>query len=220
MPHRDEEAVGLVEGHSGGEGEREPDGDFHATSKPSSREDGVMTSNARMVTIVAGLVAALTGLVVLVTRLPEHLATRPSWPGHAAYVATGAAYIVSDVLWLRVLATAGNMFTITFSYFHPVGQVLWLPLEWSLLYVCINAIYIVRILRDRIIFLSPLEHRIYTEHFADAMQKADFRKLVRCGSMLTADRRTTLLTEGEDASALFLEVAKMAAPKMAVLPNV
>ena len=41
--------------------------------------------------------------------------------------------------------------------YNPVGQALWLPLQWSAVYVCVNLIYIVRILRDRIVFLTPVE---------------------------------------------------------------
>ena len=70
---------------------------------------------AQRVQLGVALAAIMLAVIMAVCWLPAHLQTRPSWPGHAAYVATGTAFVVSDVLWLRVLATAANVFTITFS---------------------------------------------------------------------------------------------------------
>jgi hypothetical protein len=161
---------------------------------------------ARVALYTALAAIAVIAALLAVRVLPENLQTRPSWPGHAAYVATGCAFLLSDVLWLRLLATVGNACTITYSYYHPNGQVLWLPLEWSLVYMCINSVYIFRLLRERIVLLSKLEQRVYDEHFADTMSKIDFLPLVRCGTFLEAARRTTLLTEGEESEAIFLVV--------------
>jgi hypothetical protein len=70
-------------------------------------------STASKAGLAALVMLAIFAISILVGVLPSNLATHPSWPGHAAYIATGLAFVVSDVLWLRVLATVGNFGTIS-----------------------------------------------------------------------------------------------------------
>lgn len=153
------------------------------------------------------LVLLLVVLVLLaILWLPTELQHNPYWTGHVANVATCISFLVSDVLWLRVLATTANIFTILFSYYNPVGQPLWLPLQWSTLYICVNLVYIARILRDRIVFLTPTEQRAYDEHFEGSLSQPDFARLVRSASLVHAHAPKAVLHEGVPATRLLLLV--------------
>ena len=79
------------------------------------------------------------------------------WPGHAAFALTGISFAVADVLWLRVLATLSNLLTIVYSIWHPLGNILWVPIVWNAVYVGINSSRIVLILKERVVFLSDKE---------------------------------------------------------------
>jgi len=139
--------------------------------------------------------------------IQPHLVSRPSWPGNAAFGMTAVAFAVSDVLWLRILAILSNMFTILFNYWHPVGQTLWLPIKWNVLYVVINVWRILVLLKDRIVILSAAEKKAFHTHFEDTMSSQDFQKLIRLASFSVPTDRQVILTEGERTSHLILLLA-------------
>lgn len=134
----------------------------------------------------------------------NHLLSRPSWPGHAAFMLAGAAFVVSDILWLRVLATTSCSLAILFNTFHPVGKVLWLPVRWNVFYVSVNAFYVASLAAERWVVLSDEEREIYEIYFHDAMELKDFQRLMRLARMEDARERTTVLQRGEPNSQLIL----------------
>ena len=71
-------------------------------------------------------------------RLLTHVQSRPEWPGHAAFAFSGIAFLVSDMLLLRVLAVTSCTCAILFNTYHPVGKALWLPIRWNIFYVGVN----------------------------------------------------------------------------------
>ena len=62
--------------------------------------------------------------------------------GHAAFALAGVAYLEPDILNLRILSVAAGMGSIIFSFFHPVGVPLWLPIRWNALFCTINCCHI------------------------------------------------------------------------------
>jgi hypothetical protein len=133
----------------------------------------------------------------------------PLWQ-HAAFIITGFSFTVADVLWLRVLAMIANIFTIIYSYYNPVGVVLWVPLQWSVVYVGVNLIYIGKILRDRVVFLTPVEQQAYDQHFDGSMPQPEFALLVRCASLRRATSLQPVLNVGQPTAYLFLVVSGVA----------
>jgi len=69
--------------------------------------------------------------------------------GHAAFFLSGTAFLEPEILQLRVLSVFAGGATLIFTYFHPIGSPLWLPLRWNLVFMVINSIYIYRILSER-----------------------------------------------------------------------
>jgi len=58
--------------------------------------------------------------------------------GHASFLLVGASYVTQDFLQLRILAISGASAMLAFSYFHPHGRILWLPIKWNALFIAIN----------------------------------------------------------------------------------
>lgn len=134
----------------------------------------------------------------------EHLRFRPTWPGHAAFALSGLSFLVTDILWLRGIASLSCVLAICFNWFHPVGKTLWLPVYWNVTYVLVNVAYICQLLSERIVVLSSEERLIYREHFDGAMSAADFRRLLRAGKVGSATHREQLLVRGQHPDSLVL----------------
>jgi hypothetical protein len=66
---------------------------------------------------------------------------------HVANVLYLIAYMVRDVLWLRVLTVAGAFCLMPFYYFR--AEPLLAPLYWTLLFTALNLYWIVRLLMER-----------------------------------------------------------------------
>lgn len=160
-----------------------------------------------MAVLVSLLLLLITGL-----GLTAWLQVGTVWPGHEAFALTGLAFIVGDVLWLRILATLSNLMIIHFSTWHPSGEVQRVPLYWNALYAAINTVRIALILRDRQIWLSEAELRVYNEHFQPVMEKADFQRLLRRASLVSSTERHVLYTLGVPVTELVLIVVRCARP--------
>ncbi|KAL7448050.1 hypothetical protein ACHAWC_000310, partial [Mediolabrus comicus] len=78
------------------------------------------------------------------------------------------------------MAVAGSSAMLFFSYFHPHGRVLWLPLKWNLLFIAINSYRIGRVLFKRYMAdqLSDELKEFRQEHLS-VVDAVDFYKLIR-----------------------------------------
>lgn len=140
----------------------------------------------------------------LVGAMLQHLRFRPTWPGHAAFALSGLSFLVTDMLWLRAIASLSCLLAIGFNWFHPVGKTLWLPVYWNVAYIVVNAVYIAQILKERAVSLSALERQIYREHFDGALSVSDFKRLLDAGSIRTACGKELLLVRGRHPQHLVL----------------
>lgn len=164
----------------------------------------------RIALLAAPLPSAPPQLPPWLLRLPllgtglRHLSRRPTWPGHAAFALSGLSFLVTDMLWLRGIASLSCLLAIAFNACHPVGRALWLPIWWNVGYVTVNLSYMASLLSERVAVLSADEAAIYTAHCAGAMRPADFRRLLRAGRVVTASSREELLTRGQVPDILVL----------------
>jgi len=104
--------------------------------------------------------------------------------GHSSFLLVAISYAVDDFLQLRMIAVAGSAVMLCFTYFHPYGRVLWLPLKWNALFIAINSYRIGKVLLDQYFAetrLSPEILKMRDSHFY-SMDPIDFYKLVRIGS--------------------------------------
>ncbi|KAL7540995.1 hypothetical protein ACHAXR_011778, partial [Thalassiosira sp. AJA248-18] len=100
--------------------------------------------------------------------------------GHSSFILVAASYITQDFLELRILAVVGSTSMLFFTYFHPHGRVLWLPLKWNMLFIAINSWRIGKVLYDRYMAdgLSD-EMKVFREEHLGLVDKVDYYKLIR-----------------------------------------
>src|SRR5438270_12202123 len=68
--------------------------------------------------------------------------------GHLASVLTMVAYLLKDILWLRLLTILSCFAGIAFNYFVPATP-LWTIIYWNLLFAAINIVQCAIIIRER-----------------------------------------------------------------------
>src|SRR5499433_3027593 len=73
-----------------------------------------------------------------------------SWQlaGHLASVLTMIAYLLKDILWLRLLTILSCFAGIAFVYFVPATP-LWTVIYWNILFAVINMVQIAIIIKER-----------------------------------------------------------------------
>src|SRR5205085_5192255 len=68
--------------------------------------------------------------------------------GHLASVLTMLAYLLKDILWLRLLTILSCVAGIAFNYFVPATP-LWTVIYWNVLFAIINIVQIAIIIKER-----------------------------------------------------------------------
>jgi CRP-like cAMP-binding protein len=119
--------------------------------------------------------------------------------GHSAFILVAISYAVDDFVQLRILAIAGSSAMLAFTYFHPHGRVLWLPFKWNMLFIAINGYRVMKVHLDRFFAeqLSPLMLHMHDHHFY-VMDKVDFARLVRLGTMERVQKGQVIVAQDED----------------------
>jgi CRP-like cAMP-binding protein len=117
---------------------------------------------------------------------------------HVGYSLMLLALLARDVLWLRLLLVAAQANLSAYSWFRGIDSIA----AWNALFVLINALWVIRILRERrAVMLPPELARIHDAHFA-ALDPAEFLRLWRLG-----ERRihsgAVLTLQGEQTAALY-----------------
>ena len=65
---------------------------------------------------------------------------------HAASILTGIAYLIKDILWLRLLTIVACIAGIIYNYSVPQIP-LWVVIYWNLLFLAINVVQIAIIMK-------------------------------------------------------------------------
>lgn len=111
------------------------------------------------------------------------------------------AYAVDDYLMLRVTAVAGSTSMLFFTYFHPHGRVLWLPFRWNVMFIALNSYRIGHSLYERymadLLLLDEDMLELKNNHLT-LMEKSDFAKLVKLGSLEVLNGEDTMVHQGEN----------------------
>lgn len=78
---------------------------------------------------------------------------------HVANILYLAAFMVRDILWLRILTVVAAFCLITYFYMRP--EPLMPPIYWNLAFTALNVFWIARLLLERRpVNLSPEEQRL------------------------------------------------------------
>lgn len=108
------------------------------------------------------------------------------------------------------MAVFGSGAMLFFTYFHPHGRILWLPLKWNVLFIALNTYRIGRVLFNRYMADQlPEEWKDFRQQHLTVLDPVDFYKLFRIakeeifeeGELVmiqgTANPKVRIVIEGE-----------------------
>jgi hypothetical protein len=123
--------------------------------------------------------------------------------GHLASILTMAAYLLKDILWLRLLTILSCFAGIAFNYFVPATP-LWSVIYWNMLFAVINIVQIAIIIRQRTgIHFTEEEQELHQTLFKN-FAPFEFMKLMRIGKWLEAKQGEVLAAEKQSLDAVML----------------
>ena len=110
------------------------------------------------------------------------------------------AYLVKDILWLRILSIAGSVVILPYYYFQI--ETLWAPIAWTFAYMVIHGVRTWGIIQERrpVDFL-PEEDKLYKSTFPN-LSAHEFKKILTLGKWADLDGGYKVLTEGNPAETL------------------
>jgi hypothetical protein len=122
---------------------------------------------------------------------------------HIANVLFLLAYLVRDILWLRIITVIATASLIPY-YFCCAVSPLYGPILWNSLFISVNLVQIVLlILEKRPVFLSDKEMQLYRTVFS-ALKPREFTKLLSLAEWRTAKPGEVLLEQDQPVQALLL----------------
>ena len=119
--------------------------------------------------------------------------------GHASFVLMAISYSTSDFLQLRLLAVLGSTSMVLFTYFHPHGRVLWLPLKWNLLFVGINLYRIGKVYYYRYCASNKVSESMkkFRQEHLSTIDPIDYYKLLQLATVETFEEGTMVMQQGQ-----------------------
>lgn len=125
------------------------------------------------------------------------------WFSHIASGLTVVAYLVKDILWLRLLAVLSCFFGIAYGYFYHSGPQ-WVLIGWNIVFIVINVVQISLILRERSgVSFSEEEQELYETMF-QSFAPFEFMKLLRIGNWSDAKVGDVLAIEDQPIDRVML----------------
>ncbi len=122
---------------------------------------------------------------------------------HLASVLTLFAYLVKDMLWLRALTVLASIAGIIFNYFVPATP-LWAVIYWNLVFIVINVVQIIIIIKNRSdVSFTDEERELYETLFKN-FEPFEFMKLLRIGKWIEAKQGEALTIEAEPVDNIIL----------------
>src|SRR5437762_6101014 len=128
-----------------------------------------------------------------------------SWQlaGHLASVLTMVAYLLKDILWLRLLTILSCFAGIAFNYFVPATP-LWTVIYWNVLFAAINIVQCLIIIRERSGIQFTDEEKELHETLFKNFAPFEFMKLMRIGEWRAARPGQVLAVEGQPLDEVML----------------
>src|SRR5882762_10909656 len=114
-----------------------------------------------------------------------------------------AAYLLKDILWLRLLTILSCFAGIAFNYFVPATP-LYSVIHWNVLFAAINIAQIAILIRERTgIHFTEEERELHDTLFKN-FAPFEFMKLMRIGKWLEAKQGEILAAEKQSLNAVML----------------
>jgi len=130
---------------------------------------------------------------------------------HLANVLYVVSYLVTDIMWLRALAVAGGLSSLTWTLTAPTPSLTFIG--WTLVYNTINLVQIARLWRERRpVRLDAAAQVLYTAAFR-SLTPREFQRLLGCGRWEEAPAKTVLIEQDSSPGRLLVLASGRAAVK-------
>ncbi len=123
--------------------------------------------------------------------------------GNLASLLTMAAYLLKDILWLRLLTILSCFAGIAFSYFALATPV-WQMIGWNILFAIINIVQVAIIIKQRSGVRFTEEEKELHDTLFKNFAPFEFMKLMRIGKWLEAKQGQILATEQRPIDSIML----------------
>ncbi len=122
---------------------------------------------------------------------------------HAGYILTAAAFLLRDILWLRLLAIAANV-CVGLAAYRAGMDPHWVVVAWAVLFVAINLGHSCWLIYERYLQrLTDEEQSLYDCCF-QALDRVSVRKLLRRGEWIDFAAKDCLVRQGIHLDRLLL----------------
>ena len=123
--------------------------------------------------------------------------------GHLASILTMLAYLLKDILWLRLLTILSCFAGIAFNFIVP-STPLWTVIYWNVLFAVINIVQVAIIIKQRSgVNFTEEEKELHDTLFKN-FAPFEFMKLMRVGKWLEAKQGEILATEERPIDSVML----------------
>ena len=130
---------------------------------------------------------------------------------HLANVLYVVSYLVTDIMWLRALAVAGGLSSLTWTLTAPTPSLTFIG--WTLVYNTINIVQIARLWRERRpVRLDAAAQSLYMAAFR-TLTPREFQRLLAAGLWQEAPAKTVLIEEGASPGRILVLASGHAAVK-------
>ncbi len=123
--------------------------------------------------------------------------------GHLASILTMVAYLLKDILWLRLLTIASCIAGIAFNYFVP-AEPLWSVIYWNLLFMVINIVQVAILIKERAGVRFTEEEKELHDTLFKNFAPFEFMKLMRIAEWREAKQGDVLAVEEQPLDAVML----------------
>ena len=131
---------------------------------------------------------------------------------HLANVLYVVSYLVTDIMWLRALAVAGGLSSLTWTLTAPTPSLTFIG--WTLVYNTINIVQIARLWRERRpVRLNAAEQVLYRAAFR-TLTPREFQRLLAAGRWQEAPAKAVLIEEGTSPGHMLVLASGRAAVKV------
>lgn len=123
--------------------------------------------------------------------------------GHLSYALAAISFLLRDILLLRIVAIAAATANATFA-FNGVAGPNWIPIFWQSLFILINTVWSIRLIRERRgVHFSEEERELYQTIFRN-FSPLEFMKLLRIGQWQNHEVGDIVAKRGEDLTHVML----------------
>lgn len=124
--------------------------------------------------------------------------------GHGSFILLACSYLVTDFFQLRMFAASGVTLSIIFQYYRE--RPLWIPIRWNSLFLLINAVMIVLLLKEENDAHNiPAEKKAMYDGFArKGMNPVDFMLLISAAKRIDVKKGDVVVAEHLKNTRVFL----------------